>query len=153
LRTLPTLWSSRPRALVHVPIRVDRCWSNKTGLLPGTLMVPPTIIPLPGHVLGGPCVPPDTCHRRGQTKMSQTGTHARITWAHKVIAAYLIRVAHMHNLPSLVVPIRGKTIDQVKAVPYRQMWLHLESSFQWHYDSIQPMEEVVIIKSHSSLWQ
>src|SRR3989337_2287025 len=69
LRTLPTPWSTWP----HNPIRVDQCCSNKTCLTRDSSTVPPTIIPRPSHVLGGPCVTPDTCHRRGQLNCPNRG--------------------------------------------------------------------------------
>ena len=42
----------------------------------------------------------------------------------KVITTYRARVACVHNLPSLVIPVKGTTIDQAKAFPYRRVWLH-----------------------------
>ena len=115
--TLPTLWSSRPRTLVHVPIRVDRCCSNKTCLLPGNLTAPTTIIPLPGKSSVAPVSLLTPATVVAKLYCPKRGPWYHITWAHKVIAAYRARVARMHNLPSLVVPIGGKTIDQVRAFP------------------------------------
>ena len=48
----------------------------------------------------------------------------KLTLDVEIITTYLIRVACVHNLPSLVIPVEGTTIDQAKACPFRRMWLH-----------------------------
>ena len=50
------------------------------------------------------------CPKRGQGSILQQR-------AHKVISAYLARVPHAHNLPSLEAPTRGMTTDRIKAFP------------------------------------
>ena len=55
------------------------------------------------------------------------------------MSAYRARVPHAHNLPSLEAPTRGMTTDQIKAFPYRQMWLHWENLIQWPHDPINDM--------------
>ena len=71
-----------------------------------------------------PVSPRDTCHHRGQLNCPKRGRRQITQLAHRIIVAYLIRVARTHNPPSLEVPTIGRTIDQVRAVPYQQMWLH-----------------------------
>src|SRR3989337_4125114 len=70
LRTLPTPWSTSPRD----PIRVDQRCSNETCLTRDSPIVPPAITLPRSQALGGLVSPHDTCHRRGVTKLSQTGT-------------------------------------------------------------------------------
>jgi hypothetical protein len=102
-------------------------WTNdvptKPNLLHGTLPATPTNSPL-GYVMGDPVsfrhLPsswPNKTVPNGDRAQNQT-------WVHKASAAYLIRVALPHNLPWLEAPARGMTIDQVRAVPYQQVWLH-----------------------------
>jgi hypothetical protein len=93
-----------------------------------TLMVPPTY-PFSGSCHGCPwghsviprCHRVTSCHRVAKQNYPKQGPCIHKTWAHKVIAAYRARVARTYNLPSLEVPIRGTTIDQVRASPSRQM--------------------------------
>ena len=40
--------------------------------------------------------------------------------------AYRARVQHAHNLPYMEALTRGTTMKRIKAIPYRQMWLHWE---------------------------
>ena len=88
-----------------------------------------------------PCLPQDTSTTvvarptRGHGSKNSNNGHTRL------MSAYLIRVTCSHNLPSLEAPARGTTIDRIRAVPYRQMWLHWKSLIWQHYDSIPSMME------------
>lgn len=121
LHTLPTLWST--------DLMIPFGW---TSIAPTKLSWPVTLSsyhrePLSYGVLPWVALcPQNTCHHRGQTKLSQPGMGpTQLNWAHRVITAYVIRVARVHNPPSLEVPVRAITrTTQVTIIPYRQMWLH-----------------------------
>lgn len=62
--------------------------------------------------------PHDTCHRRGQTKLSQTGALTENNQlAHKVITAYQAKVVRAHNLPCVVVPVEEHAIRPSQGCP------------------------------------
>ena len=83
-----------------------------------------------------PCLPQDTSSivvarpTRGHRSKNSNNGHTRL------MSAYLIWVARAHNLPSLEAPVRGTTIDRIRAVPYRQMWLHWKSSIRRHLTNL-----------------
>ena len=58
-------------------------------------------------------------HRRGQNINVPHGDQYQKSQqrAHKVMSAYRARVPHAHNLPSLEAPVRGMTIDRIRAFP------------------------------------
>ena len=90
--------------------------------------------------------PSDTCHRHGQTNCPKRGPRAKLTWVHKVSAAYRAKVALPHNLPWLEAPARGMTIDQVRAAPSQQVWLHWWARFGTHYDSANRCSSLINIR-------
>ena len=86
-----------------------------------------------------PCLPQDTSTTVMDRPTREHGSKNSKNGHTRLMSAYLIRVARAHNLPSLEAPARGMTIDRIRAVPYRQMWLHWKSSIWQHYDSIPSM--------------
>ena len=111
-------------------------WENRPTTM--TLSRPLRLTPHWAKSWVAPCLPKAPT-ATVVAKRSQTGTrinnnnngHTRL------MSAYLIRVARAHNLPSLEAPERGTTIHRIRAVPYRQMWLHWKKSSIWrHYDLI-----------------
>jgi hypothetical protein len=115
-----------------LPFWVDRCCSNETCLTRDPSIVPPTIILPRSHALGGLCVTLDTCHRRGQLNCPKRGRRQITHLAHKVIVAYLIRVACTHNLPSLVVPIKEHVVRPSEGRPIPTDVAARVSLGQWH---------------------
>ena len=61
------------------------------------------------------------------------GTPANnLTWAHKVIVVYLIRVARMHNLPSLVVQVQEHEVRPSQGCPILADVAAWVSPGRWH---------------------
>ena len=70
-----------------------------------------------------------------------------LTWAHKIIVVFLIRVACTHNLPSLVVPIKEHAVRPSQGHPIPVGVAALESSIQWNLindEGIYPQATMVI---------
>ena len=84
-----------------------------------------------------------TDHRRGQNSLMGTGSIKLKTTGIQGYVRLPDQGKHAHNLPSWEAPARGMTIDSIRAVPYRQMWLHWKSLIWRHYDSIPSMTEEV----------
>ena len=74
----------------------------------------------------------DTCHRRGQLNYPKQGRRQITQLAHKVIVAYLIRVARMHNPSSLVVPIKEHAVRPSQGRPILADVAARVSPGRWH---------------------